>query len=76
MKNRLKDLSESARTWPEEDQVELAAYAREIEARRSGIYVMTDDERTAVSEGLAQARRGDFVSDADMQALWKRLGVV
>ena len=75
MSNQLKDLIESVRAWPEEDQAELASYAREIEARRTGMYVMTDDERAAVNAGLAQVRRGEFVSDADIQALWKRLGV-
>jgi predicted transcriptional regulator len=52
-----------AATWPEEDQEELAEYAREIEARRSGIYTMSDDERAMVRKGLAEADRGEFVSD-------------
>lgn len=76
MGSPLKDIIESARRWPEEDQAELAELAREIEARRTGIYVMSDEERAAVDEGLAQLRRGEVVSDAEMRALWKRLGVV
>lgn len=48
---------------PEEDQEELAEYAREIEARRTGVYTMSDDERAAVRRGLAQADRGGFVPD-------------
>jgi predicted transcriptional regulator len=58
-----KRLLEQVESWPEEDQEELAEYAREIEARRSGIYTMSDDERAAVSRGLAEADRGDFVAD-------------
>jgi hypothetical protein len=54
---------EAARSWPEEDQQELAEYAREIEARRTGVYVMSDEERAAVRRRLAEADRGDFVSD-------------
>jgi len=54
---------EHAETWPVEDQQELAEYAREIEARRTGVYSMSDDERAAVGEGLAQADRGEFVTD-------------
>ena len=46
-----------------EDQEELAEYAREIEARRTGVYTMSDDERAAVGKGLAEADRGEFVSD-------------
>ena len=57
----LKDVMEHAATWPREDQEELAEYAREIEARRTGVYVMSDDERAAVAKGLAEADRGEFV---------------
>jgi predicted transcriptional regulator len=42
---------------------ELAEYAHEIEARRTGVYVMSDDERAAVARGIAQADRGEFVPD-------------
>jgi hypothetical protein len=54
---------EHAETWPQVDQEELAEYAREIEARRTGIYTMSDDERMAVGKGLAEADRRQFVSD-------------
>jgi len=33
-----------------------------------GVYVMSDEERAAVREGLEQARRGEFVSDEEMDA--------
>jgi predicted transcriptional regulator len=59
----LKDLIEQAETWPQQDQEELAEYAREIHARRAGIYVMSEQERAAVRRGLAQADRGEFVPD-------------
>jgi predicted transcriptional regulator len=58
-----KRLLEQIESWPEEDKEELAEYAREIEARRSGVYTMSDDERAAVRRGLAQADRGEFVPD-------------
>ena len=41
-----------------------------------GVYVMTSEERAAVREGLEQARRGEFVSDDEMAALWKKYKVV
>jgi hypothetical protein len=63
MTKALKDLLEHAETWPREDQDELAEYAREIQARRTGIYTMSDDERAAVSKGLAEANQGKFVPD-------------
>jgi predicted transcriptional regulator len=59
----LKDLIEKAETWLQHDQEELAEYAREIQARRTGAYVMSDEERAAVRRGLAQGDRGEFVPD-------------
>jgi predicted transcriptional regulator len=70
-----KRLLERVASWPAEDVEELAEYARFIEARRTGVYVMTDDERAAVQEGLEQADRGEFASDEEMEAFWKRCGV-
>jgi predicted transcriptional regulator len=61
---------------PKQDQEELVEIAREIEARRTGVYVMSDEERAAVREGLDQARRGEFVPDDEMHAFWKRYGVL
>jgi predicted transcriptional regulator len=75
-KKQIDDVLESVRSWPQEDQEELAEIAREIEARRTGIYVMTEEERAAVKEGLRQADRGEFVSDHEMDAFWKKYGVL
>jgi predicted transcriptional regulator len=63
MTKTLRDLLVHAETWPREDQEKLAEYAREIEARRTGVYRMSDDEQTAVSQGMAEADQGKFVSD-------------
>jgi predicted transcriptional regulator len=63
MNRILKEVIEHAETWPLEDQEELAEHAREIEARRTGVYTMSDDERGAVRKGLAEADRGEFVPD-------------
>ena len=74
-KEQINAVLEGVRSWPQEDQEELVEIAREIEARRTGVYVMTDAERAAVREGLAQADRGEFVPDEEMEAFWKRHGV-
>jgi hypothetical protein len=63
MVKALEDVIKKAEGWPPEDQEALAEFAREIEARRSGTYVMSDGERAAVREGLAQADQGKFVAD-------------
>ena len=51
-------------------------YVKSVRTRRTGIYVMNDEERAAVREGMDQARRGEFVSDDEMDALWKKYGVI
>jgi predicted transcriptional regulator len=70
----LKDAVLLAETWPKEDQEELAEYAREIEARRTGVYVMSDEERIAVRQGLAEVDRGEFVPDDVVAEADKRHG--
>jgi hypothetical protein len=57
--------------WPKEDQEELAELAREIEARRSGVYELSEQERSAI----ADARRGAFATDEEAAAFWKRHGL-
>ena len=74
-KEQINAVLEAVRSWPQEDQEELAEIAREIEARRAGVHVMSEDERAAVCEGLAQVDRGEFVSDEEMDAFWKRHGI-
>jgi len=71
----LKEVMEQLATWPREDQEDLAEYAREIEARRTGAYTMSDDERAAVTRGLAEADRGEFVSDEVVAEADKRRGL-
>ena len=72
MNKILKEVIEHAETWPVEDQQELAEYAREIEARRTSVYSMSDDERAAVRIGLAEADRGEFVPDEIITGADKR----
>jgi predicted transcriptional regulator len=63
-----KKLLEQVQSWPEEDQEELVDVAREIESRRSGVYRLSDEERTAIRAGMDAARRGEFVSEEEMDA--------
>ena len=41
----------------------------------SDLFAVPDDHRGAVLEGLAQAERGELVSDEEMAALWKTCGL-
>jgi hypothetical protein len=71
MADTAKDILERIATWPREDQEELAEVAREIEGRRNGVYVLSDDEKAAIEA----ARRSGIASDDEVAAFWKRLGI-
>jgi predicted transcriptional regulator len=75
-KQEINAVLEGVRSWPQEDQEELAELAREIKARRTGVYVMNDEERAAVRRGLDEAARGEFIPDEEMNAFWKKFGVL
>ena len=69
-----KTLLEQVASWPEQDQDELAEYAREIEARRTGVHVLSDEEWADLQEGIAQANRREFVPDDVVAKADKRHG--
>jgi len=70
-KEQIEAVLATVRSWPQEDQEELAELAREIEARRSGIYKLTDDERRAIIE----AEQSPLVPDDEVAAFWKARGI-
>jgi hypothetical protein len=70
-REQIDDALQRVRSWPQEDQEDLTELIREIEARRTGAYVLNDEERDAI----AKARREPFVSDDDVRAFWKRHGI-
>ena len=71
MSPKFKELLQQVESWPEEDQQELAEVARVIEARRTGVYRLSDEERAGVREGMAAARRGEFVPDDEMEKFYQ-----
>lgn len=64
----LKDLLKRAEERPESYQEELVETAREIESRRTGMYVLDDREWREIQQGIADADRGEFVSDEEIAA--------
>jgi hypothetical protein len=64
-----KKLLEQITSWPTEDQEELVQYARQIEARRTGVYRLSDSEKAGIERGLAAMRARDFASDGEVAAV-------
>jgi len=63
-----KKLLEQVETWPREDQEELAEYAREIAARRTGVYHASPEELQAIDEALGQVARREVASKEEVEA--------
>ena len=64
-KDQVKAVLERVPTWPEDRQQELAEIALEIEAELGGTeYWATQDELTAIDEGLA----GEAASEEEIEA--------
>ncbi len=74
MTKLLEKAIERARDLPDEDQDALAV-ALLSSADSLPIAEMDDETREAIRIGLEQARRGEFVSDEEMAAIWKRDGL-
>ena len=65
-------ISDRISGWPDKAIVELLQVIDAIEIKYSISYRLSDDERAAVREGLAQAQRGEFVSDEIVAAYFNR----
>ena len=63
--DKLRDLSEV-------EQAEIASLLMTLTGEESDPVPLSAEERAAVQIGLDQAKRGEFVSDADMKAFWDR----
>jgi predicted transcriptional regulator len=62
------------RELPAEDQDAVAVAVLSM-AEETPILALDDETRAAIREGLEQARRGEFVPDEEIEALWTRHGL-
>ena len=72
MTSTLDKVLERLKDWPEARQKDVLRVLEIMEQSGTETYTLTDDERAAVQVGLDQANRGEFVSDAEMEAFWRR----
>ena len=63
---------ERVRTWPPSRQQDAARLLLEMEAQGTTGYRLASDERAAIEESREQTRRGDFVNDEEVDALFDR----
>ncbi len=72
MTKKLEDAITKVRELSDDDQDMAADVLLSIIAEP---IPLDDEARSAIREGLDQARRGEFVPDEEIQALWKRHGL-
>src|SRR5437773_10852611 len=60
-----------AHELPEDEQDSVAIMLLSMTSDDSQIEPIDDETRAAILEGLEQARRGEFVPDTEIEALWK-----
>ena len=74
-KAQVRAILDRVRAWPEERQADLARIALQIEAQETEPAPEDEATRTAISEGLAQAKQRKFASDARVKATWRKFGL-
>ena len=72
MTKLLEQAFERARALPADEQDALAAVLLSMTEGGVAIEPLDEEARAAIREGLEQARRGEFVPAAEIEAIWKR----
>ena len=71
----LEQAIEKIRNLPEDRQADAAEILEQMVADEGSIFAIPEEDRAAVLDGLEQLKRGEFASDDDMTALWKKCGL-
>jgi predicted transcriptional regulator len=74
MTKLLEEAIRKVRELPEAEQDEAAEMLLSLASRQAGPIRLDEETRAAIEEGKSQARRGEFVTDGDMAAFFKRHG--
>ena len=75
MTKLLEKALEKVRTLSDEEQDALAAFLLSLADSDASIVPLDERTRAAMREGLAQAERGEFVSDEELAAANKHHGI-
>jgi hypothetical protein len=74
MNAKLQNLFERIAALPDELLGEIEQSIDEIERWRGDVFRLTDEERAAVRKGMGAAQRGEFVTDEELAAFYRRHG--
>ena len=73
-KTEIDAVLDRVRRWPPERQEDAVRVLLQMEAAGTKVHQLSDEERAAIEEGMAQARRGEFASDEEVAAVHVRHG--
>jgi len=68
----LEQAIEKVKKLPKERQEYAAEVLEQIAEAGDEIYALSDEERRSVRQGLAELDRGDFATDAEVEAAYAR----
>jgi hypothetical protein len=68
----LEELLERVPTWPENVQEDVLAWLKFVEQEMTEPYELSDEDKSAIDQGIADADAGRFASDSEMQELLAR----
>jgi predicted transcriptional regulator len=74
MNAKLQNLFDRIAALPDELLDDIEQSIDEIERWRGEVFRLTDAERAAVRKGMEAARRGEFVTDEELAAFYRRHG--
>ncbi|MBI1203066.1 MAG: hypothetical protein GC182_11200 [Rhodopseudomonas sp.] len=72
MTSHLKEVLERVETWSEQDQEKLAQVILEVEAQLLISDDLTQEQLTAIDEGVAAADRGEIATDEKVKSLFAK----
>lgn len=62
-------------TWPKDRQEDAVQLLLAMERQDAEPYRLTPEQWAEVQIGLDEAERGEFATDEEMTALWKKCGL-
>ncbi len=68
----LQQAIEKVKALPEDRQLYAAEVLEQIVESGAGVYVLTEEERTLVAEGLEELDRGEYASEAEVRAIYDK----
>ena len=71
-KEQIEAIFERVKTWPPERQEDAVAMLLRMEEQGVEPYELDVDERREVGAALAEAERGEFATDEEVEAVFNR----